>query len=182
MNAQEVPGLVRRVRREADLNQRELGALLGVSQSVVARWERGEREPTVSMLQRVLALVGWGLEPTRLEGGNTSALCLAPAELPPMREDACRDAMGRRFPAHLDVRDHRELVLDPWRVVAHGRRRRDLSRMVRGRAPEDHPAPDEVVRARRERWEQKLLRQREGARGATALDRGSGDAWHICGP
>ena len=38
--AGQVPGLVRRVRRILDVSQRGLAALLGVSQSVVARWDR----------------------------------------------------------------------------------------------------------------------------------------------
>ncbi|WP_191280514.1 helix-turn-helix domain-containing protein, partial [Nocardioides flavus (ex Wang et al. 2016)] len=43
--AGQVPGLVRRVRRILDVSQRGLAALLGVSQSVVARWETGRTSP-----------------------------------------------------------------------------------------------------------------------------------------
>ena len=44
-----IPGLVRRVRRILDVSQRGLAALLGVSQSVVARWETGRTSPRSSV-------------------------------------------------------------------------------------------------------------------------------------
>ena len=44
-----IPGLVRRIRRILDVSQRGLAALLGVSQSVVARWETGRTSPRMSV-------------------------------------------------------------------------------------------------------------------------------------
>ncbi|WP_133241180.1 helix-turn-helix domain-containing protein [Nocardioides gansuensis] len=41
----QVPGLLRRVRRVAGLSQRALAEEIGVSKSVVARWESGQRLP-----------------------------------------------------------------------------------------------------------------------------------------
>ncbi len=40
-------------RRQADLSQIELAAKLGVSSSDVSRWEKGRRQPRLSMLQRI---------------------------------------------------------------------------------------------------------------------------------
>ncbi len=54
----DVPGLIRRARRSADLNQRELAALLGVSQSTVARWETGRQEPCLHLFSALLSLGG----------------------------------------------------------------------------------------------------------------------------
>ena len=48
-----VPGLIRRVRREADLSQRDLAALLRVDQSLVARWETGALSPSVPHLEEL---------------------------------------------------------------------------------------------------------------------------------
>jgi transcriptional regulator with XRE-family HTH domain len=53
-----VPGLVRRIRRMLDVSQRGLAELLGVSQSVVARWETARTSPRVSFVQRMLELAG----------------------------------------------------------------------------------------------------------------------------
>lgn len=53
-----VPGLVRRARRTADLSQRDLAAALGVSQSMVARWETGRSVPCLALLARLLRLAG----------------------------------------------------------------------------------------------------------------------------
>ena len=55
-----VPGLVRRVRRILDVSQRGLAVLIGVSQSVVARWETGRTSPRMSAMERLYALAGLG--------------------------------------------------------------------------------------------------------------------------
>ncbi|MET8094577.1 helix-turn-helix transcriptional regulator [Micromonospora sp. NPDC005220] len=46
---------VRHQRHLRDLNQRQLAALAEVDQAAVARFERGERAPTVPVLERLLA-------------------------------------------------------------------------------------------------------------------------------
>ena len=55
-----IPGTVRRVRRILDVSQRGLAAIIGVSQSVVARWETGRTSPRASVLQQLLRLAGLG--------------------------------------------------------------------------------------------------------------------------
>ena len=42
MDNEKVGGLIRRLRRELGLTQRELAGLLGVSDKAVSKWERGE--------------------------------------------------------------------------------------------------------------------------------------------
>jgi transcriptional regulator with XRE-family HTH domain len=73
-----IPGTVRRVRRVLDVSQRGLAALLGVSQSVVARWETGRTSPRASVLQHLLRLAGLGSRMTDIETGE---------EVEPMRDD-----------------------------------------------------------------------------------------------
>ena len=55
-----LPGLVRRIRRILDVSQRGLAALIGVSQSVVARWETGRTSPRVSAVQQLMRIAGLG--------------------------------------------------------------------------------------------------------------------------
>ena len=44
--------ILRRARIDAGYNQTRLADALGVSQSQVSRWERGDDEPTVSQMRR----------------------------------------------------------------------------------------------------------------------------------
>jgi HTH-type transcriptional regulator/antitoxin HipB len=89
-----IPGFVRRVRRILDVSQRELAAMLHVSQSAVARWETGRTSPRLSVFWAMLDLARLRLE-VRDQGG---------AEVIPMRDDGARDRAGRRYPAHVDIR------------------------------------------------------------------------------
>lgn len=89
-----VPGLVRRVRRVLDVSQRGLAAILGVSQSRVARWETGRTSPTMELVQEMLRQAR--LELT-LRGPDGEVV-------EPMRDDGARDRQGRRHPAHVDLR------------------------------------------------------------------------------
>lgn len=57
----DVGGLLRRLRRELDLNQRELAGRLSVSPAQVARWESGTRTPRVDELSASLELAGMAL-------------------------------------------------------------------------------------------------------------------------
>ncbi len=89
-----VPGFVRRVRRILDVSQRGLAALLGVSQSAVARWETARTSPRVSVVQQLLRLAGLRATVHDAETGE---------EVDPMRDDGARDRGGRRYPAHVDL-------------------------------------------------------------------------------
>lgn len=87
------PGLVRRIRRAAELSQRDLADRIGVSRSAVGRWETGETSPTIAVLEQMAALAG--LRVVLLDGDDHP--------VPPMREDRVLDRAGRRPPAHADV-------------------------------------------------------------------------------
>ena len=147
----DIPGTVRRVRRHADLSQRQLADLCGIS---VAKLERGS-DLGVDLLARILALAGWRLAVVTDSGDAVG----------PMRPDGVRDRAGRRLPAHLDPepaplrplpwreRDHRERAPDEATFVRE-RWRRDVRRTLLG-APPDHPAPADILATRRRtrRWQ-----------------------------
>lgn len=169
------PGLVRRIRRILDVSQRGLAALIGVSQSVVARWETGRTSPRVSVMQQLMGLAGLGSTVHDVETGD---------EVAPMRDDGARDRGGRRYPAHVD------LTVVGWYVprgldctVDAGRWRRrsrerfkprvryDTSRYQRRRwrlafgTPVDHPAHHQHVAEAQhldEVWEERFARRRAG--------------------
>ena len=86
-------GYVRRVRRIADLSQRELSARTGVVQSRVSRIESGD-DLTVQTFVDVLAVAGMRLAVVDAEGRAVE----------PMPTAVFVDRAGRRRPAHLDVR------------------------------------------------------------------------------
>lgn len=52
--------LIKEARLRAGLTQTKLGARIGKPQSVIARWERGDVEPSLETLQRVIG--GCGLD------------------------------------------------------------------------------------------------------------------------
>lgn len=137
----DVPGLIRRVRRRADLSQRDLAAVLGVDQSLVARWETGALAPSLAAFQRVLDLGGFRL--AVIDDGA------AAAESAPMRADGVRDRQRRRFPSHLDVHDRVDVMTGNRRPSAPWRRRRDRLRELAGAVPFDHPTHAELVEAQR---------------------------------
>src|SRR3954447_1421931 len=89
-----IGALLRRIRRTADLSQRQLADGLGVARSTVARAETGERDLPATVLARAAELAG-----LRLALGDGTG-----AEVAGMDPDAIRDAGGRHFPAHLDPR------------------------------------------------------------------------------
>jgi transcriptional regulator with XRE-family HTH domain len=150
------PGLIRRIRRVADLSQRDLAHRLGVSQSTVARWETGRSSPTLGVVEQMLALGGLRLEMTDAAG----------TRMVPMRDDAARDRAGRRFPAHVDLDAlgwwvPEGLHLSVEGIMARrsaarhripdiryeGTKWRSISRRLHGGAPDDHPTRAELVAA-----------------------------------
>ncbi|MGY2083095.1 helix-turn-helix domain-containing protein [Blastococcus sp. SYSU DS0539] len=89
----DLSGLLRRIRRRADLSQREIATELHVSKSTVAAVEAG----TTGMDARLLAVAAGlaGLRLGLLDGDGR--------EVGGMDPEAVRDRAGRRFPAHLDT-------------------------------------------------------------------------------
>ncbi|RKT77605.1 HTH-type transcriptional regulator/antitoxin HipB [Terracoccus luteus] len=121
----DVARMVMRVRRLADLSQRDLAARVGLSPSTIARIETGQGAVSVGLFGRLLAVAGLrllvcaadedagaGREPAGQGAGSRGP---APGsgqdEGPqsrgervwPVPADGVRDNGGRRFPAHLDV-------------------------------------------------------------------------------
>ncbi|GAA1930099.1 helix-turn-helix domain-containing protein [Nocardioides hwasunensis] len=90
-----IPGLVRRIRRILDVSQRGLAALLGVSQSVVARWETARTSPRATVLERLLRMARLEVTFSDEETGE---------QVEPMRADGVRKHGGSRYPAHTDLR------------------------------------------------------------------------------
>jgi HTH-type transcriptional regulator/antitoxin HipB len=152
-----VPGVVRRVRRILDVSQRGLAARLGVSQSVVARWETGRTSPRAAVLERLLRMAGLR---ARLADETTGE------EVVPMRADGARTHGGSRYPAHVDLRatgwwvpqalrrmttveyvearERSRRLRDPaihYRLCPHDRR---LERDLFG-TPDDHPAVHQLA-------------------------------------
>ncbi|MGA4508509.1 helix-turn-helix domain-containing protein [Propionibacteriaceae bacterium G1746] len=133
----DVVAIILRCRRTADLSQRDLAERLGVSASLVARWETGERQPSAEALAAVVALAGYRLAVLDHRDERVRA---APGE-------PLRDRGGRRVPVHLDVvlderwtwRSNR-YVPGGWEQVAttvHAprRRRRDMDRAFEAHKP-----------------------------------------------
>lgn len=89
----DVPGLVRRIRRAADLSQRELADRLGLSKSTIAAIEAGTRDIRVAVLSAAAEAAGMRLALLDQQGREVTA----------MHPGAVRDRGGRRFPAHLDT-------------------------------------------------------------------------------
>lgn len=78
MDAAKCGALIRRLRKERGLTQRQLAAQLCVTDKAVSKWERGLGCPDVSILQslaqvfriEVESLLGGGLPPRKADGGN----------------------------------------------------------------------------------------------------------------
>src|SRR4051794_11913875 len=85
---------LRRIRRAADLSQRELARALGISAAAVARAESGSRSIPLGLLARAATLADLRLVLLDAEGHEVAG----------MADEAVRDLGGRRFPAHLDTR------------------------------------------------------------------------------
>ncbi len=184
-----VPGLVRRVRRILDVSQRGLAALLGVSQSVVARWETGRTSPRAEVVEDLLARARLVVTVHDQHGEPVG----------PMRADGARTRGGSRFPAHADLRATgwwvpRELrawtSVEAYAWVERSRRAKDpairyhlspfrkrIERLLHG-TPDDHPARHQLVAE-----VQSLDDQREDRRrAARAGDRAREAAGHEKAP
>ena len=166
MTTFDLPGALRRIRRMADLSQREFADRCGVSQSMVARVESGRQDLTVRMLATA----------ARLAGLRLALLDHVGEEVSGMSENAVRDMSGRRFPAHLDTRHsdegwwhgpHRYSRYRPWYTFDRDRWLRDRYRTRNG-TPDDHqlpqPGDSPAHRAELRRWELRRKRAKERER------------------
>ena len=142
--------LVRRIRRTADLSQRQLAHALGVSIGAVAEAETGRRDLPATVLARAAGLAGLRLGLLDADG----------REVVGMTPHGVRDRADRRYPAHLDVRDgeqdwwhgnERYSRERPWYTFDRDRAYRDRFRQAMG-TPSDHqeprPGDSPAVRAR----------------------------------
>lgn len=159
-----VAGHIRRVRRWADLSQRDLAAGLGVSPAAVGRWETGG-PMSVAMFEQILAVAGLRIMIVEDDGPESR-----PTR--PMRQDSVRDGGGRRYPAHLDVLPSSpgdERWDRPRRdVYAPRRTARDRKRLELREIQSDHPTAVDVQFEKQVRFElkhmvrmERLERQRE---------------------
>jgi transcriptional regulator with XRE-family HTH domain len=161
----DLPGLLRRVRRLADLSQRELAHAIETSKSAVAAAETGHSGLDVRLLARAAALAH--LRIALVDGDGT--------EIAGMSGAAVRDRSGRRFPAHLDTRygdegwwhgPERYSRTQPWYTFDRLRYTRDHWRGRRG-TPDDHQlpqpgdSPEERVEARRRAAERRRREAQE---------------------
>ena len=90
-NGLDLGAVLRAMRRKADLSQRELATLAGVPKSTLSRIEAGPAtDPKFRTVERLVLAAGG-----RLGFG----------ELGPDPNEGMRDAAGRHYPAHLDVRE-----------------------------------------------------------------------------
>jgi transcriptional regulator with XRE-family HTH domain len=153
----DAPGIVLRVRRLCDLSQRDLGALLGIDQSHVARIESSRRRVDLPLLVRILALADLRIAVVDRDGKEVS----------PIATDVLRDNAGRRMPAHLDVRapsDRRtSVLLNPRydrsspKARYHHRAMRDRRRIAGASgAIQDQPTASGVAQRERERHADRL--------------------------
>lgn len=74
MDQERTGALIRRLRMEKGLTQRELAERLDVSDKAVSKWERGMGCPDVSLLTAVSQVLGVGLD-SMLEGGLPQSPC-----------------------------------------------------------------------------------------------------------
>ena len=50
--------MIRKIRRDRDITQRELSEALCVERSTVAKWETGKSKPNPDMYQKIAAVLG----------------------------------------------------------------------------------------------------------------------------
>ena len=73
----EAAALIREARKRAGITQAELAALLGTTQSTVARWEAGAVSPTVATLDRIVGACGLMLSAALLPASELDASQIA---------------------------------------------------------------------------------------------------------
>jgi HTH-type transcriptional regulator/antitoxin HipB len=160
----ELPGALRRVRRLADLSQRELARAIETSKSAIAAVEAGHAGFDARLLARAAALAGLRLALVDGDGREVAG----------MSSEAVRDQAGRFYPAHLDTRYgddrwwyavHRYDRPQPWYTFDRDRSARDSDRRHSG-TPDDHqlPQPGDSPAERAEARRLAAARRRHEAR------------------
>ncbi len=160
----EASGALRRIRRTADLSQRELATAAGIARSTLAAAEAGARELGIGGLARAAAVAGLRLALLDADG----------EEVEPMSHAAVRDRGCRYFPAHLDTRyseerwwhgPERYTRPEPWYTFDRCRATRDAARLRNG-TPEDHqlPQPGDSPEERRAARRRAALERQRAAR------------------
>ena len=152
-----IPGMVRRIRRILDVSQRGLAALLGVSQSVVARWETGRTSPRMSVVERLLRMARLRMSFHDEDTGERGRADACRRRAHPWREPvpgARRpEATGWWVPRHLRAmtsveafaaRDRSRRVGDPAIRCRLAPFRKLIERQIHG-TPDDHPAVHQLV-------------------------------------
>jgi transcriptional regulator with XRE-family HTH domain len=156
----DLSGALRRIRRIADLSQRQLAVAAEVSVSALAHAEAGTRGLPVSALARAAGLAGLRLALLDAEG----------REIGPMAPDTVRDLGGRRFPAHLDTLhsderwwryEHRWDRPRPSFTVDRDRAGRDARRVRDGIPADHHPIRPGDSPQERRAARQRAIRQRD---------------------
>lgn len=96
---------LRALRRRADLSQRELASVAGVPASTVARIESGSaQDPRYRTMERLVRAAGFTLAVVDGQAETTPVGLISTRSPTP----ELLDAAGRRYPAHLDVREVRD--------------------------------------------------------------------------
>ena len=68
--SEKLAAAIRAARLERGMTQAEVAALVGTSQSVIARWETGDHEFTLTSLRRLAAALGRDFEVCFLAAGE----------------------------------------------------------------------------------------------------------------
>jgi transcriptional regulator with XRE-family HTH domain len=150
--------IVRRVRRAADLSQRELAKHARISPSTVGAVEAGRTVPSLPVLLRMLNAAHYQLVAVDVDGRLV---------LPLQVWKDTRDGGGRRYPAHLDT------ILDPvsgdWWADRYGLARPPET-FRRNRAYRDHER-------RLSQWEVRVAKYRKTRRPQLPPGWRTGDEW-----
>jgi transcriptional regulator with XRE-family HTH domain len=95
--AMDLGAMLRVLRREADLSQRELADLAGLPQSTLSRIEAGTAwDPKFRTIERLVRAAGAALAVDKVDVDVRAVGRV---------DDEPRDAAGRRYPSHLDLRE-----------------------------------------------------------------------------
>jgi len=68
MDANDLSARIQALRKERGISQKELGAMLGVSNKAVSKWENGESLPKTATILKMAELFGWNV--SELMGGE----------------------------------------------------------------------------------------------------------------